>query len=195
MSIFKQISIVTALLSLLLTSCDKTSAHIEVTGSKDESRTTVVPSANMPFKLLLDNQSVDRHRQDSPTLNKIIEDLEQNQLIFSCQEVATKEGNRHLLYPSPIISNYSGMTYPDGRFIRIYNTSIGNGAVSVNDETKFASKFHLLIDYNMEGRGILIMPYWVILDRFDTSKIKILDYGLNEELISHIKQKRENKAQ
>mgnify|MGYP007079440888 CR=1 FL=1 len=184
-------------LLLMISSCDKANHH-KKTPQKDQvshkSETTyeIIPSVGIPLKDILNSPALDKYRKKSLELNKIIEDLNPSQLRFSCREVATNDGNRFALSPSPFITDNSGITYPNGRFIRLYQTFSGNGYASVNDETRHASNFHFVIDYNLNNRGILLIPFWIIIDQSEANNPKIIQWGLHEELISHIEQKMEN---
>ena len=109
---------------------------------------------------------------------------------ISCHEFTSDNGYRYQMPPVPLIVGTGDMSAEDGRFIRIYEAFTGNSEKTIKGQRARVATFLIAVDYKTsEGRGILHIPFWAILDRTDAKKPKIKQWGVDDDKVSHLQQK------
>lgn len=160
-------------------------------------RSEEVPAAQLSSKQLFDTPSLNEARKHSSALDKLLDYLERSMIepmdgtvvSISCQEFTSDDGARYQMPPKPAIVGTGDMSSKDGRFIRINEVFTGNSERSIKGRRTIVATFLISVDYKTaEGRGILLVPFWAVLDRSEAKAPQIELWGVDDDKISHVQQ-------
>ncbi len=157
----------------------------------------VVPSVSIPLGKLLDTKPLNEHRKSSPALDNLLGELDSSyseepdktQMSIICREFLSDNGGRYPMPPEPHIVGQGNRWSEDGRFVRIYEAYTNTDSRLIDGRKQAVHTFLLTIDYHWHrGRGILLVPFWVVLDRTNPRTPTIKHWGVDAKKVSHIEQ-------
>ncbi|GAA5496421.1 hypothetical protein Rhal01_02604 [Rubritalea halochordaticola] len=149
------------------------------------------PLVGIDLDKLLDTQVMKEHREQSATLDKLLSGStgQKARMTIVCMESQTSEGSRHLQSPLPLLLGRGDEQHSNGDYVRVYESYLGTARRTVKGRKHQGYSFHLTLDYQWEGRkGILIVPFWVEMDRSQPSQPVLKRWLVDNEQVSFLEQ-------
>lgn len=146
-----------------------------------------VPTARLAMKQLLESQAVSSLADDSTVLKKVLSDYSQSASIAIVCVEWDQEGARYQVPPSSKTLGLGEMTSEDGDYIQIHTSGTGRIPARRSGRSRTVEAFHFVMSFNRFGtQGILVLPFWVDLNRRDPESPKIVSWGIIEERVAYV---------